>query len=310
MKNLITFGVTQELFNKYIADQQMHIVRGAVDPTLMTWSDMDSALYYSDITPPYMRLHKSGVVSSEEYIEEFKSAGRIVQRLDTQAVQSFLESGATAVLNRIDGRQELIRALCDEVASFTNADTTANAYFAFSGEGSFGAHWDTHDVMAIQLIGKKHWRIYPPTYQCPLPGQTSKSFGATCPEEPVFDGLLEAGDLLYLPRGWWHEVLPIGETLHVAIGIYPPYVLNYVAWFLENNLKHLKELRQSIRPGAATTEVIARACQVLSEQLSDPKVISSFMDELNTNRVKPRSPFSLKSLSNPFRKISSPPPHE
>ncbi len=297
MKNLITFDTTKEEFNESIADRQMHLMRGAVDPMLLNWSDMDSALYYSDITPPFMRLHKDGVVPSEQYIEEFKSGSRTMHRLDTHAVQSLLEAGATAVLNRIDSRQEMIRKLCEEVSNFTHADTTANAYLAFSGEGSFGAHWDTHDVMAIQLIGKKHWRVYPPTYTFPLPGQTSKSLEATCPTEPCFDGVLEAGDLLYLPRGWWHEVLPVGETLHVAIGIYPPNFLNYMAWFLEKNLKHHEEFRRTLRPCATTNELVSHACQVLAEKLDDAKTLSTFMSEFENNRVKTRLSFSLKSIS-------------
>ena len=297
MKNLITFDITKETFHECVADRQMHLARGAVDPELMNWSDIDSALYYSDIAPPFMHLYKNGVVPPEKYIEELKSGSRTIQRLNTQAVQSLLEAGSTAILNRIDVRQELIRKLCEEVASFTDADTTANAYLAFSGEGSFGAHWDTHDVMAIQLIGKKHWRIYPPTYQFPLPGHTSKSFEAACPAEPIFDGMLEAGDLLYLPRGWWHEVLPVGETLHIAVGIYPPNILNYLAWFLEKNLRNHEELRRSLRPDAVTTDIISRACQVLTDQLNNPEVFSNFMDEISVKRIKPRIPFSLNSLS-------------
>lgn len=297
MKNLINFDLTIEAFNEGIADRNIHLVRGAVEPMLFSWSDMDSALYYSDITPPFMHLHKNGVIPSEMYIEEFKAGSRTMQRLDTHAVQSLLKTGATAILNRIDSRQELVRRLCEEVASFTNAETTANAYLAFSGEGSFGSHWDTHDVMAIQLIGKKHWRVYAPTYKSPLPGQTSKSFDSTCPADPIFDGVLEAGDLLYVPRGWWHEVLPIGETLHVAIGIYPPHVLNYVAWFLEKNIKHHEELRKTLRSCTTTKEVVSNACHVLTEGLNDPEALKAFMDDVNKEMVKPRVPFSLKSLS-------------
>ncbi len=298
MKDLINFDITKNQFDETIADRKMHLIRGAVDAKLLKWSDVDSALYYSDITSPNMRLHKNGVIPPVDYIEEFISGGRTLHRLNTSSVQSLLSTGATAVLNRIDSRNELIRKLCDEVAHFTDADTTANAYIAFSGEGSFGAHWDTHDVAVIQLIGKKHWRIYPPTFKSPLPGQLSKEFKSDRPSKPIFEGIIEAGDLLYLPRGWWHEVLPIGETFHIAIGMYPPYILHYISWLLQTSLTQHEEFRKTMRSNTVTEEAILRASLILTEQLNDTNRLSAFKEEVKKKRANPRMPFSLESIAN------------
>ncbi|WP_223265589.1 cupin domain-containing protein [Pseudomonas chlororaphis] len=296
MNNHIDFKISKEEFISNFADREMYIVRGAVSPSLLNWTDLDSALYYIDPVAPHVRVHKNGLVSEACYVEDCSVGGVPRKRLNTSAVQDLLSDGATVVLNRIDARLERIRHLCAEVAKFTNAETLANGYLAFSGRGSFGPHWDTHDVMAIQLIGRKRWKVYKPTFHFPISGQTSKEHKADCPNEPVFDGVLEAGDLLYLPRGWWHDAVPIGETFHVAIGMYTATVLHYVAWLCQNSLLKHEELRQSLRPECDLEQAIVAAGKVLEKQLNDPKQLALFMEELKRASVKPHQPFSLESL--------------
>ena len=65
---------------------------------------------------------------------------------------------------------------------------------------------------------------------------------------PVFDEFLEAGDVLYVPRGWWHEGLPIGEeTCHVAIGTHGPTLADYAVWCCQRYLRDYFVCRKSAR---------------------------------------------------------------
>ena len=119
------------------------------------------------------------------------------------------------------------RRLNEAVQRFAGFPTRSNAYVSFGGTGSFGAHWDTHDVVVLQLVGRKRWRVGPPTFPLPLPAHTSRRSGEAAPSFSALDVLLEAGDLLYLPRGWWHEVTPLAEpSLHLSVGIYVPSVFD------------------------------------------------------------------------------------
>ncbi|MFC5698724.1 JmjC domain-containing protein [Pseudomonas sp. GCM10022186] len=298
MKNYINFRIPKKNFIAGIADQDMHLVRGAVAPSLLKWADLNAALYYIDAMPPHVRVHKNGLVPESHYVEDCSIAGLSGKRLNAAALQDLLSNGATVVLNHIDTRLELVRNLCTEVAEYSNAETLANGYLAFSGRGSFGPHWDTHDVMAIQLIGRKRWKVYKPTFPLPLVGQTSKEHKAECPTEPVFDGILEAGDLLYLPRGWWHDALPIGETFHVAIGMYTANVPNFISWICRRALREHEELRGTLRPGCNFNRTIAVASKFIAELMNDPRQQIAFMDELKKSRSKPHQPFALESLVN------------
>lgn len=296
MKKHINFNIAKEEFISDFADRKMYVVRAAVAPSLLSWSDLNAALYYIDPVPPHVRVHHNGLVSESRYVEDCSIGGLAGKRLNTSVVQGLLSSGATIVLNRIDARLERVRHLCAEVGEFSNAETLANGYLAFSGRGSFGPHWDTHDVMAIQLIGRKRWKVYKPTFPLPLPGQTSKEHKADCPAEPVFDGILEAGDLLYLPRGWWHDAIPIGETFHVAIGMYTANALHFVSWLCQHALREHEELRRTLKPGCDVTQGIAAAGKVIERLVNDPRQLALFMEKLNKARVTPHQPFSLESL--------------
>ncbi len=165
-----------------------------------------------------------------------------------------------------------------------------------AGEGPFGVHWDTHDVMVIQLIGSKRWKVFKPTLPLPVYEQSSKHRQSECPSIPVFDGILEAGDLLYLPRGWWHVVTPFGETLHATIGMYAPTILHYLAWLGDCVFQNHIELRQTLRLGAAAPDSLRQAAEKISELLKDHQQFDKYMMELTHLRVKPRTPFALESL--------------
>jgi hypothetical protein len=80
-------------------------------------------------------------------------------------------------------------------------------------------HHDTHDVLVLQVAGEKRWLLYDPLLELPLKHQRySREVGE--PGDPVLDLILEAGDTLYLPRGWLHEALTSErDSLHLTLGI-------------------------------------------------------------------------------------------
>ena len=124
---------------------------------------------------------------------------------------------------------ELARAL-----SLPGCAVYVNAYAAWSSSRGLALHYDYGDNLAIQVYGRKHWKIYRPTRE-PIRGPESsaykESLQAAARGESMdaldelnrvrsrlfWEGELRAGDTLYMPPGWFHEVTPVGEpTLHLA----------------------------------------------------------------------------------------------
>jgi lysine-specific demethylase/histidyl-hydroxylase NO66 len=76
-----------------------------------------------------------------------------------------------------------------------------------AGTQGFAPHYDDIEAFVLQLEGKKRWRVYKPLKkQDVLPRFSSNNFSQADVKDPVIDVTLEAGDLLYFPRGWIHQV--------------------------------------------------------------------------------------------------------
>jgi lysine-specific demethylase/histidyl-hydroxylase NO66 len=78
-----------------------------------------------------------------------------------------------------------------------------------AGSAGFAPHWDDIDAFMLQIEGKKYWKIYAPeNSDDALPLESSANFTDSDFNErkPVFEGWLEQGDSLYVPRGFIHQV--------------------------------------------------------------------------------------------------------
>ncbi|MDW0387780.1 cupin domain-containing protein [Mannheimia haemolytica] len=41
----------------------------------------------------------------------------------------------------------------------------SSLYIAFNTQRSFKSHWDSRDIFAVQMQGKKRWIIHTPTFK-------------------------------------------------------------------------------------------------------------------------------------------------
>lgn len=106
---------------------------------------------------------------------------------------------------------------------FFNSFVGANAYLTPPDSQGFAPHYDDIEAFILQTEGKKHWRIYKPlTENETLPRVSSKNYDQEEIGEPIMEITLEAGDLLYFPRGYIHQGVTIdGEhSLHVTVSMY------------------------------------------------------------------------------------------
>ncbi|KAJ8356647.1 hypothetical protein SKAU_G00194410 [Synaphobranchus kaupii] len=104
-----------------------------------------------------------------------------------------------------------------------NSMVGANVYLTPAGTQGFAPHYDDIEAFVVQLEGKKHWRVYKPRSDNEvLPLVSSLNFSQSEIGEQVLDVVLEAGDLLYFPRGFIHQgnCLPDAHSLHITISSY------------------------------------------------------------------------------------------
>lgn len=106
---------------------------------------------------------------------------------------------------------------------FFHSFVGANAYLTPPDSQGFAPHYDDIEAFILQTEGKKHWRIYKPRAENEtLPRTSSKNFDQDEIGAPIMEVILEAGDMLYFPRGYIHQGITIdGEhSLHVTVSMY------------------------------------------------------------------------------------------
>lgn len=160
------------------------------------------------------------------------------------------------------------------------------------------AHWDTRDVFAVQLIGRKRWILKAPNFELPLYMQQTKNFkDIKEPEEVYMDVILEAGDILYVPRGWWHNPLPIGEeTFHLAVGTFAPTGFEYINWLLKHT-PNILGCRRNLSSFESDEQVLKDISRDFSEILNDKSYYEEFLSQHIGNQRLPTQ-LSLDVLGN------------
>lgn len=97
------------------------------------------------------------------------------------------------------------------------------------------------------------------------------------PEEIYMDVILEAGDILYIPRGWWHDPLPLDEeTFHLAVATFAPTGFEYMRW-LQNTMPNILDCRKNFTNFQSDAEMINSISQQVAEIIRDKGCYQSFM---------------------------------
>lgn len=276
---MIDFGLGKQEFIEQHLDKQPHVHRAALTATPIEWHDVDDILSVVEADHAALKLFHYGELAPQAYLDEGIEFGRAVTRLNKLRFYELLQRGATLVINQIEKYSVAARKLGLVVSRFTGMQTTSNAYVSFGGNGTFGKHWDTHDVVVLQLLGKKHWQVFAPGWPMPLSNQTSEKMQLQCPASPQLECVLEAGDLLYIPRGWWHNVTPMNEgSLHLSVGLYAPAMVDYIAWLCARHLPQHLSARRLVN--AETLQSVPALMNIITTMAQDQGNLAAFTREI------------------------------
>ena len=140
--------------------------------------------------------------------------------VNPQRFEAFVRNGASVILNSVHTIHEPARALISEIESSVATYAGVNLYASWRATPCFSTHWDDHDVYIIQVRGQKVWRLWGEVRRQPLGRDVEPNDVA--PAHPVWTGTLDEGDVLYIPRGWWHSAHVAEEndgrgTIHLTL---------------------------------------------------------------------------------------------
>ena len=182
-----------------------------------------------------MMLDKKSINYSE-YSSMFSEPLGEVWRPDINKVQNWIAKGCSIILNDISGINSGLIKITNELQSLTNGRCQGNLYFSMESRKAFGPHCDDHDVFALHVDGEKVWNIYENTEKNPINHPIFKHSEDERVEKAgkLIDQItLKPGDLLYLPRGQYHDALASKSgSIHIAFGLtyFKPIDLLSLMW--------------------------------------------------------------------------------
>ncbi|MCW2679096.1 MAG: Cupin 4 family protein [Frankiales bacterium] len=189
---------------------------------LLSTEDVDELVADRALRTPFFRtVREGGGLPSP--VRSLNAGGRrIADAVDPEALAAQYAQGATLVLNAVHRMHPPVARFCRALAAELGHPTQCNAYLTPGGQHQgFDFHHDNHDVFVLQVSGRKRWIVHEPVL--PLPLSTQASAGAHLVADgasPLFDVELEAGDALYLPRGYVHAALTTDvDSVHLTVGV-------------------------------------------------------------------------------------------
>ncbi|WP_421850329.1 JmjC domain-containing protein [Novosphingobium sp.] len=156
--------------------------------------------------------------------------------------------------------------------------------------GGVGPHFDQYDVFLVQGLGKRRWRVGP---RCDagtelLPHedlQLLRDFEATG------DWVLEPGDILYVPPGFAHDGVAVGDDcMTYSIGFRAPsradlvegWTAHLAAAMAEDDRYSDPDLPIQPNPGEITPEALARLRALVVDAVADGAAFARWFGAFNS----------------------------
>lgn len=248
---------------------------------LMPWAELNRVLREHRLDFPRLRLALDGaVVPAHEYTEQVNSRRRgPIPRLLAAPLAQRLRGGTTLVLDAVEELVEPVGELAARLEHELRERVQVNLYAGWGTTHGFDVHWDDHDTLIVQVTGRKRWRMYGVTRPVPLYRDVAPP---TRPDrDPVDDFMLEDGDVLYVPRGHWHDVSAVGaQSLHLTIGVSPATGVDLVGWLIDQ--VRADETFRADLPRFGPAEDRARRAARLRAKLAElmtPDVVDRFLTD-------------------------------
>jgi bifunctional lysine-specific demethylase and histidyl-hydroxylase MINA len=298
----------ERFFAEYEGRKPLHL-KGRPDKfaEVMTWAKLGDLLSQATIWSQgslLLVLDKKSIAAASYCASAPGRDGGQVMRPDPGKVQEYLRRGATLIANDVDHLNAGMTAFAHAMEQALGGKVQGNLYLSSRRRQGFAAHFDTHDVYAVHVEGTKTWHVYEGRAVDPIAHPMFKSYGQEHHDrakgELLMDVHMEPGDLLYLPRGQYHDAIAEeGGAVHIAFGITYPIGLDVVSMLFER-MMHEPEFRANLprldRGGdQALTERLRVFADSIATALTEPKMVEQ-IKVIQRGFHYPRHAYELPAL--------------
>ncbi|AWL39937.1 MULTISPECIES: JmjC domain-containing protein [unclassified Streptomyces] len=186
---------------------------------------------------PQFRLFKGGAeLHPDMYLDrQVTPRGQAVPMADMRRLGALLREGATLVLDQSNVFDPTMETACRAMQWWAREHVQANVYLTTNDASGFDLHWDDHDVLIVQLAGEKQWEVR--GVSRPVPMFRDAERNNTPSEEVVWTGTVQPGDVLHIPRGYWHAATRAGRggghSTHVTFGFAKRTAVSWLTWLAD-----------------------------------------------------------------------------
>lgn len=237
--------------------------------SLLSWETIREVLHASDIPAARVVVTRDGSPVMPDF---FCSQGKV------QAARLFdlLDRGYSMIIRRLEECHPPMAALSAHLQTVLG-DRIRIALVSTTGAGgALQRHYDRGDVLALQLEGAKRWKLYDQPVDNPVmagPAVDRSDEGVV-----EIDTVLNPGDRLFVPAGYWHRCENQGErSVHLSI------VFNPVC-------------AQSVLSALARAMVLDPACRRPTSRLLDPADRAASVRELQSTLVQRLRSMSVEEM--------------
>lgn len=177
-----------------------------------------TAFTHGTHAPNTIRLGHGGAIVPPGSYQRHRDTTAV--EYDVAEVLRRFRGGSSLILNNLQRYHEPVALLCDALTRIWGVRVNVNCYITPPHTQGFPLHFDSHDVLLLQVAGTKIWNLHPPFVELADAGHQRDAYDEPTDEPERI--VLAAGEALYLPRGVLHEGKASDSlSMHLTVGIHP-----------------------------------------------------------------------------------------
>ncbi|WP_313807203.1 cupin domain-containing protein [Sphingobium sp.] len=201
----------------------------------------------------------------------------------------------TLLVQAVDHHVPEVAALIERFRFIPNwrIDDVMVSYAA--DQGGVGPHFDQYDVFLLQGLGRRRWRVGARCDQS-TPLRPHDDLRLLAQFEPTGEWVLEPGDILYVPPGFPHDGVAIGDDcMTYSIGFRAPSRSELIADWCDHLVEGMQDddrygdpdLQAQDNPGEISAPALARLHAMIMEKMQDRDAFARWFGEYNSTRKYP-----------------------
>merc|ERR1712168_709582 len=165
-------------------------------------------------------LYFEGDVNVCRYVNNEKELMNEDRQITADDVDELMQQQATFQFHHPQRYVDELWNAMEKLETYFGSLVGSNVYITPKDSQGLAPHCDDVEIFVMQLEGKKEWKLYKPMVE--LSRDYTQDLLQEDIGEPILEVTLEAGDMLYFPRGVIHQAKTVGDShsTHISVSTY------------------------------------------------------------------------------------------